>query len=335
MAQTPQHVPVLLTESITALAIQPDQIYIDATFGRGGHSRAILNELGPQGKLIAFDRDPTAAQAASALADDPRFHFFHTPFSKLAEIIAAQHLTGRVAGILFDLGVSSPQLDDAERGFSFMRDGPLDMRMNPLAGESAADWLAHADMDALCYVFRTYGEEKYAARIARAIIERRDKQPFTRTSELANLIAQVNPSREKHKHPATRVFQAIRIHVNRELDEVKEALLAAIDALQPGGRLAVISFHSLEDRIAKQFIREQSRREQVPAGLPLTEDQIADNRTLLAVGKAIKPSAAELAVNPRARSSVLRIAERIGSASAQAAGSTKSAGKKRQGVGKR
>ncbi|WP_198677914.1 16S rRNA (cytosine(1402)-N(4))-methyltransferase RsmH [Aliidiomarina shirensis] len=311
MMHTPLHVPVLLTESITALAIQPDQIYIDATFGRGGHSRAILKELGPAGKLIAFDRDPTAAKAAEALSNDPRFQFFHTPFSKLAEIIAAQQLNGRVAGILFDLGVSSPQLDDADRGFSFMRDGPLDMRMDPSTGESAAEWLAHADMDALCYVFRTYGEEKYAARIARAIIEYRQDNQFTRTSQLANLIAKVNPSREKHKHPATRVFQAIRIHVNSELDEVREALVAALDALMPGGRLAVISFHSLEDRIAKQFIREQSRRAQVPAGLPLTEDQIEDNRTLVSIGKAIKPSQAELNENPRARSSVLRIAERL------------------------
>ncbi len=311
MMHTPLHVPVLLTESITALAIQPDQIYIDATFGRGGHSRAILKELGPDGKLIAFDRDPTAAKAAEALSNDPRFQFFHTPFSKLAEIIAAQQLNGRVAGILFDLGVSSPQLDDADRGFSFMRDGPLDMRMDPSTGESAAEWLAHADMDALCYVFRTYGEEKYAARIARAIIEYRQDNQFTRTSQLANLIAKVNPSREKHKHPATRVFQAIRIHVNSELDEVREALVAALDALMPGGRLAVISFHSLEDRIAKQFIREQSRRAQVPAGLPLTEDQIEDNRTLVSIGKAIKPSQAELNENPRARSSVLRIAERL------------------------
>ncbi|WP_198677032.1 16S rRNA (cytosine(1402)-N(4))-methyltransferase RsmH [Aliidiomarina iranensis] len=311
MTQTPLHVPVLLTESITALAIQPDQIYIDATFGRGGHSRAILKELGPAGKLIAFDRDPTAAEAAEALSNDPRFQFFHTPFSKLADIIAAQQLNGRVAGILFDLGVSSPQLDDAGRGFSFMRDGPLDMRMDPSTGESAAEWLSHADMDELCYVFRTYGEEKYAARIARAIIAYREDHQFSRTSELANLIAKVNPSREKHKHPATRVFQAIRIHVNRELDEVREALVAALDALMPGGRLAVISFHSLEDRIAKQFIREQSRRAQVPAGLPLMEDQIEDNRTLLPIGKAIKPSQAELHLNPRARSSVLRIAERL------------------------
>ncbi|EGN74848.1 S-adenosyl-methyltransferase MraW [Idiomarina sp. A28L] len=311
MTHTPLHVPVLLTESISALAIQPDQIYIDATFGRGGHSRAILQQLGPAGKLIAFDRDPTAAKAAEALSDDPRFQFFHTPFSKLAEIISAQQLNGRVAGILFDLGVSSPQLDDADRGFSFMRDGPLDMRMDPSVGESAADWLAHADMDSLCYVFRTYGEEKYAARIARAIIEYRQDNQFTRTSELANLIAKVNPSREKQKHPATRVFQAIRIHVNRELDEVREALVAALDALMPGGRLAVISFHSLEDRIAKQFIREQSRRAQVPAGLPLRDDQIEDNRTLISIGKAIKPSQKELNENPRARSSVLRIAERL------------------------
>ncbi|RUO33478.1 16S rRNA (cytosine(1402)-N(4))-methyltransferase RsmH [Aliidiomarina sanyensis] len=311
MAQTPQHVPVLLAESIEALAIQPDQIYIDATFGRGGHSRAVLAELGPEGRLIAFDRDPTAAQAAQALTNDPRFHFFHTPFSALADIIEQEGLHGRVAGILFDLGVSSPQLDDAERGFSFMRDGPLDMRMNPEQDESAADWLARADMDEMAHVFRTYGEERFAGRIARAIIEHRQEHTLTRTHELADLISKVSPTREKHKHPATRVFQAIRIHINRELEEVEVALKAAVDALKPGGRLAVISFHSLEDRIAKQFIRAQSRRAQLPAGLPLREDQIEDTRTLNPIGKAIKPSAQELKANPRARSSVLRIAERL------------------------
>lgn len=312
MTQSSQHVPVLLAESIEALAIQPDQIYIDATFGRGGHSRAILERLSPQGRLIAFDRDPTAAAEARALAaQDSRLTFFHTPFSQLADILTAQHLTGQVAGILFDLGVSSPQLDDAERGFSFMRDGPLDMRMNPEQGESAAEWLARADMDEMAHVFRHYGEERFAGRIARAIIEHRQEHTLTRTSELANLIAKVSPTREKHKHPATRVFQAIRIHINRELGEVEDALAAALSALQPGGRLAVISFHSLEDRIVKQFIRAQSTRAQVPAGLPLREDQIADERTLKAIGKAIKPGAAELKVNPRARSSVLRIAERL------------------------
>lgn len=311
MTQTPHHIPVLLAESIEALAIQPDQLYIDATFGRGGHSRAVLAKLGPKGRLIAFDRDPEAARSAKAFHDDPRFQFIHTPFSALPEVTQQHGLRGRVAGILFDLGVSSPQLDDAERGFSFMRDGPLDMRMNPEQGESAADWLAHATIDAMAYVFRTYGEERFAGRIARAIAEHRENHQLTRTHQLAELISKVSPIRERHKHPATRVFQAIRIQINRELDEVQVALAASIDALQPGGRLAVISFHSLEDRITKQFIREHSRRAPIPAGLPLREDQIQDTRTLRPIGKAIKPSAQELAVNPRARSSVLRIAERL------------------------
>ncbi|WP_198674979.1 16S rRNA (cytosine(1402)-N(4))-methyltransferase RsmH [Aliidiomarina taiwanensis] len=311
MAQTQQHIPVLLTESIQGLAIQPDQIYIDATFGRGGHSRAILEHLGENGRLISLDRDPTAAQAAEQLADDPRFEFIHTPFSALPHIIAERNLTGKVAGILFDLGVSSPQLDDAERGFSFMNDGPLDMRMNPEQGESAADWLAHASQDEMADVFRQYGEERYAGRIARVIVERRSEQPLTRTSELAKLIQEVSPAKEKNKHPATRVFQAVRIHVNHELEEATNALEAAVSALKPGGRLAVISFHSLEDRLTKHFMRKCSQREQLPPGLPLREDQIADNRTLKTLGKAIKPSAEEIKQNPRCRSSVLRVAERL------------------------
>ncbi|MCC5855801.1 MAG: 16S rRNA (cytosine(1402)-N(4))-methyltransferase RsmH [Idiomarina sp.] len=311
MAQAMQHISVLLTESIEGLAIKPDQLYIDATFGRGGHSRAILQQLGPEGRLIAFDRDPTAAQAALELADDPRFEFIHTSFSALPHIVAERQLEGRVAGILFDLGVSSPQLDDATRGFSFMNDGPLDMRMNPEQGESAAEWLAHASLDEMAHVFRTYGEERYAGRIARTIIEQREQGGLTRTSQLAQLIQKVSPSREKHKHPATRVFQAIRIFINRELEEAELALAAAVDALQPGGRLAIISFHSLEDRLAKQFIRAQSTRKQLPPGLPLRDDQIADERTLVPIGKAIKPSAAEVQENPRCRSSVLRVAERL------------------------
>lgn len=311
MAQTHQHIPVLLAESIQGLAIQPDQLYIDATFGRGGHSRAILEQLGANGRLIALDRDPTAAQAAEQLADDPRFEFIHTPFSALPHIIAERNLTGKVAGILFDLGVSSPQLDDAERGFSFMNDGPLDMRMNPEQDESAADWLAHASQDEMADVFRQYGEERYAGRIARVIVERRSEQPLTRTSQLAKLIQEVSPAREKNKHPATRVFQAVRIHVNRELEEATNALEAAVGALKPAGRLAVISFHSLEDRLTKHFMRKCSQREQLPPGLPLREDQIADNRTLKTLGKAIKPSAEEIKQNPRCRSSVLRVAERL------------------------
>lgn len=311
MAQTPQHIPVLLAESIDGLAIKPDQLYIDATFGRGGHSRAILSKLNAEGRLIALDRDPAAAHAAEQLADDPRFEFIHTPFSALAHIIAERHLTGKVAGILFDLGVSSPQLDDAERGFSFMNDGPLDMRMNPEQGQSAADWLAYASQDEMADVFRQLGEERYAGRIARTIVERRSEQPLTRTSQLAKLVADVSPSREKKKHPATRVFQAVRIHINRELEEATNALDAAVHALQPGGRIAVISFHSLEDRLTKLFMRKHSQREQLPPGLPLREDQIADHRTLKTVTKAIKPSTEEVKLNPRCRSSVLRVAERL------------------------
>lgn len=311
MAQTPQHIPVLLAESIDGLAIKPDQLYIDATFGRGGHSRAILSKLNAEGRLIALDRDPAAAQAAKLLADDPRFEFIHTPFSALAHIIAERHLTGKVAGILFDLGVSSPQLDDAERGFSFMNDGPLDMRMNPEQGQSAADWLAYASQDEMADVFRQLGEERYAGRIARTIVERRSEQPLTRTSQLAKLVADVSPSREKKKHPATRVFQAVRIYINRELEEATNALDAAVNALQPGGRIAVISFHSLEDRLTKLFMRKHSQREQLPPGLPLREDQIADYRTLKTVSRAIKPSNEEVKLNPRCRSSVLRVAERL------------------------
>lgn len=311
MAQTPQHIPVLLAESIQGLAIKPDQLYIDATFGRGGHSRAILKQLNSTGRLIALDRDPTAAQAAQELVDDPRFEFIQTPFSALASIIAERNLGQQVAGILFDLGVSSPQLDDAQRGFSFMHDGPLDMRMNPAQGLSAAVWLATASQAEMADVFRVYGEERYAGRIARVIVERRSEQPLTRTAELAQLIQSISPTKEKHKHPATRVFQAIRIHVNAELDEAKTALAAAVEALQPGGRLAVISFHSLEDRLTKHFMREQSQRPQLPPGLPLRDDQIVDDRTLKLVGKAIKPSTAEVTENPRCRSSVLRVAERL------------------------
>jgi len=311
MAQTPQHIPVLLAESIDGLAIEPDQLYIDATFGRGGHSRAILSQLSPEGRLIALDRDPTAARAAEQLADDPRFEFIHTPFSALPHIIAERNLTGKVAGILFDLGVSSPQLDDAERGFSFMNDGPLDMRMNPEQGESAAEWLARASQDEMADVFRQFGEERYPGRIARTIVERRSEQPLTRTSQLAKLVKEASPAKEKNKHPATRVFQAVRIHINGELEEATNALEAAVTALRPGGRLAVISFHSLEDRLTKLFMRKHSQREQLPPGLPLREDQIADNRTLKTVGKATKPSTEEVKLNPRCRSSVLRVAERL------------------------
>ncbi|RTE86324.1 MULTISPECIES: 16S rRNA (cytosine(1402)-N(4))-methyltransferase RsmH [Gammaproteobacteria] len=311
MAQSTQHISVLLAESIQGLAIDPAGIYIDATFGRGGHSRAILSQLNEQGHLYAFDRDPSAAKAAQELAHDPRFTFFHTAFSALPHIAAENNLTQQVAGVLFDLGVSSPQLDNADRGFSFMNDGPLDMRMNPEQGLSAAQWLATTEMGEMARVFREYGEEKFAGRIARAICEKREEQPLERTSQLAQLISDASPKKERHKHPATRVFQAIRIAINEELQEAELALEAAVDVLRPGGRLAVISFHSLEDRLTKRLMRRLSQREQIPAGLPLREDEIPDHRKLKLVGKAIKPSVEEIAENPRCRSSVLRVAERL------------------------
>src|SRR5690554_1283726 len=266
-----QHVSVLLQESIEALAIKPDGIYLDATFGRGGHSRAILAQLNSQGKLYALDRDPTAIAAAQALADDPRFTIIHTPFSLLDEVLEAQQLRGQLDGILFDLGVSSPQLDDAERGFSFMREGPLDMRMDTSTGATAADFLNSASADEIAFVLREYGEERFAWRIAQAVVQRRDEAPLQTTRELAELIDKAVPFKDKHKHPATRSFQGIRIHINGELDEIETALTAAVNGLKPDGRLAVISFHSLEDRLVKRFMRQQAQGRPIPAGLPIRD----------------------------------------------------------------
>ncbi|MGD8108073.1 16S rRNA (cytosine(1402)-N(4))-methyltransferase RsmH [Pantoea sp. FN0302] len=307
------HTTVLLDEAVNALNIKEDGIYIDGTFGRGGHSRLILSQLGEQGKLFAIDRDPQAIAAAAEI-DDPRFTIIHGPFSALADYVEARDLTGKINGILLDLGVSSPQLDDAERGFSFMRDGPLDMRMDPTRGLSAAEWLQQAEENDIAFVLKTYGEERFAKRIARAIVERNRLQPMTRTKELAEVIAAATPIKDKFKHPATRSFQAIRIWVNSELEEIEQALKGALVALAPGGRLSIISFHSLEDRLVKRFMREQSRGPQVPAGLPMTEAQLQKlgGRQLKALGKMM-PGEAEVAENPRARSSVLRIAERTAS----------------------
>ncbi|ROQ30778.1 16S rRNA (cytosine(1402)-N(4))-methyltransferase RsmH [Gallaecimonas pentaromativorans] len=304
-----EHVSVLLNESIEALAIKPDGLYVDGTFGRGGHSRAILAKLGANGRLVSIDRDPAAIAEAKTITD-PRFAIVQGPFSGLASYLDELGLSGKVDGLLLDLGVSSPQLDDAERGFSFMRDGPLDMRMDPSSGESAADWLNRAGADDIAFVLKTFGEERFAKRIARAIVERRAVAPLSRTSELADLIAKAAPVKEKHKHPATRSFQAIRIYINSELDEVKQALDGAIKVLAPKGRLAVISFHSLEDRLVKQFIRAQEKGPELPPGLPVTQDQLKHHMKLKALGKPVFPSEAETEHNPRARSSVLRIAER-------------------------
>ncbi|ACT14615.1 16S rRNA (cytosine(1402)-N(4))-methyltransferase RsmH [Pectobacterium aroidearum] len=312
MLENYKHTTVLLDEAVNGLNIRSGGIYIDGTFGRGGHSRLILSQLGPEGRLLAIDRDPQAIEAAKAI-DDPRFSIIHGPFSAMAEYVAELGLTGQIDGVLLDLGVSSPQLDDPERGFSFMRDGPLDMRMDPTRGLSAAEWLMKAEADDIVWVLKTFGEERFAKRIARAIVERNRTEPMTRTKELAELIAAASPVREKHKHPATRSFQAIRIYINSELEEIERALEGALSVLAPQGRLSVISFHSLEDRIVKRFIRHQSRGPQVPAGLPLTEEQLRSQggQTLKAVGKKLMPSEAEVAENPRARSSVLRFAERL------------------------
>lgn len=305
-----QHKTVLLDEAVNGLNLRSNGIYIDGTFGRGGHSRLILSQLGPEGRLLAIDRDPQAIAAAAEITD-PRFSIIHGPFSDMATYVRELGLEGQINGVLLDLGVSSPQLDDAERGFSFMRDGPLDMRMDPTRGLSAAEWLMKAEEEDIAWVLKTFGEERFAKRIARAIVERNRLEPMTRTHELATLIANASPFREKHKHSATRSFQAIRIYINSELEEIERALNGALEILSPEGRLSVISFHSLEDRIVKQFIRHHSRGPQVPAGIPLTEAQLRSQggRKLKALGK-MKPSSDEVSANPRARSSVLRFAER-------------------------
>ena len=310
MQENFKHTTVLLDEAVNGLNIREDGIYIDGTFGRGGHSRLILSQLGANGQLLAIDRDPQAIAAAAEI-QDPRFSIVHGPFSALADYVAERGLTGKIDGVLLDLGVSSPQLDDAERGFSFMRDGPLDMRMDPTRGQSAAEWLMNAEEADIAFVIKTYGEEKFGKRIARAIVERNREQPITRTKELATLIAAAMPVKDKFKHPATRTFQAIRIWINSELEEIDIALKGAMSVLAPGGRLSVISFHSLEDRLVKRFMRDQSRGPQVPAGIPMTESQLKalGGRELKTLGKLI-PGEAEVNDNPRARSSVLRIAER-------------------------
>lgn len=310
MQENFKHTTVLLDEAVNGLNIREDGIYIDGTFGRGGHSRLILSQLGEKGKLIAIDRDPQAIAAAAEITD-PRFSIIHGPFSTLAEYVSERDLVGKIDGILLDLGVSSPQLDDAERGFSFMRDGPLDMRMDPSRGHSAAEWLLHAEEADIAFVLKTYGEERFAKRIARAIVERNREQPMTRTRELAEVISIAMPVKDKFKHPATRSFQAIRIWINSELEEIDIALKGAVEVLAPQGRLSVISFHSLEDRLVKRFMRDQSRGPQVPPGIPMTEHQLRalGGRELKLLGK-MSPGDAEVSENPRARSSVLRIAEK-------------------------
>jgi len=306
-----QHVPVLAGPVIEGLKIRPAGCYLDATFGRGGHSRAILDKLGPQGRVIAIDRDPAAAQSlAGPLKADPRLEFVQGEFSNVGRYVAERNLEGQVDGMLLDLGVSSPQLDDAERGFSFQADGPLDMRMDPRHGTSAAAWLDTVDEKTLKGVLKTLGEEPNAARIARAIVAARRERPIERTGRLADVVSAAVPNRGRvRRHPATRTFQAIRIFVNRELAELEAALEAAPGVLAQGGRLCVISFHSLEDRIVKRFMRHESLVKAPYRGLP---DVPVDSRpTLKVIGKPIVADEAEVAANPRARSARLRIAERL------------------------
>lgn len=311
MAQaTYTHQPVLLEEVLDGLAVRADGVYVDGTFGRGGHAAAILARLGPAGRLLAMDKDPEAVLSAGMqFGNDPRFEIVQGAFTMLSELVAQRELTGKVNGLLLDLGVSSPQLDDAARGFSFTGDGPLDMRMDPATGISAAQWLAQAGEREIAEVLRTLGEERFAGRIARAIVDTRRTAPLETTRQLAELIAAAVPTREQNKHPATRSFLAIRMHVNRELDDLRTVLEQVPDVLAPGGRLAVIGFHSLEDRIVKRFIRDEYRGEPPPREFPLAGMDHAPR--MRPVGKAIRAGDAELARNPRARSAVLRIAERV------------------------
>ena len=305
------HISVLLDEAITGLAIKPSGCYIDCTFGRGGHSGLILSHLAKDGRLIAIDRDPRAIAAAEKFADNSRFCIEHQGFADLKAVADKHQVTGKVDGILLDLGVSSPQLDEAERGFSFMKDGPLDMRMDTTKGQTAAQWLANADVEDISWVLRTFGEEKHAWRIANAIVDSRETQPLQRTAQLAQLIKQVAPQRELKKHPATRSFQAIRIYINSELEQIEQALNASLEVLAPGGRLVVISFHSLEDRLVKQFMKKHSQGKQVPRGLPVTEAELAKGKKLALIGRKLKPSKDEVSQNVRSRSSVMRVAERL------------------------
>lgn len=305
------HRSVLLDSAVDFLVKDPEGQYVDGTFGRGGHSRLVLGRLGNSGQLLGIDKDPEAIRAARELAaEDPRFHCFHGSFASLDSALEAQGWQS-VNGVLLDLGVSSPQLDDASRGFSFMRDGPLDMRMNTDQPPSAAQWLAQAEESDIANVIFRYGEERFSRRIARLIVERRQESPIETTRQLAELVSQAVPKKEKHKHPATRTFQAIRIYINRELEDLEAGLRAAVDRLAPGGRLVVISFHSLEDRLVKRFMRDLARGPQVPRGVPVTAEQEASDFRL--VGKASKAGVDEITDNIRARSAVMRVLERIDS----------------------
>jgi len=309
MAGEYHHQPVMADEAMAALSVTATGCYVDATFGRGGHTALLLEQLGSPGRLIVMDRDPQAIQTAQMrYANDRRITIVHGAFSQLSDILADMGLNGEIDGILFDLGVSSPQLDDSLRGFSFRREGPLDMRMNPAAGVSAADWLARAGEAEIATVLRDYGEERYARRIARAIVRARQVRPVTTTFDLAAIVAAASPRREAGKDPATRSFQAIRIHINHELEELRSGLQQALGSLAPGGRLVVISFHSLEDRIVKRFLRREAQGIPLPRRLPVMETERRCHLRL--IGRAMRPAVTEVASNPRARSAVMRVAEK-------------------------
>ncbi|VXB39798.1 S-adenosyl-dependent methyltransferase activity on membrane-located substrates [Pseudomonas sp. 8AS] len=312
MTNSFRHITVLLDEAVDGLAVRADGCYLDGTFGRGGHSRLILERLGPDGRLLGFDKDPLAIATGNALAaEDGRFVVVQRSFAELGEEVAQRGLAGRVDGILLDLGVSSPQLDDAARGFSFLNDGPLDMRMNPDAGVSAAEFIASASAEEIARVFKEYGEERFAKRMARAVVERRALKPFERTADLAAVLTEANPAWEKGKNPATRAFQGLRIYINNELGDLEAGLDAALESLAVGGRLVVISFHSLEDRIVKQFMRRHAKGEadNLPRDLPIIPKAFEPRLKLL--GKPQFASEAELKANPRSRSAVMRVAEKL------------------------
>jgi 16S rRNA (cytosine1402-N4)-methyltransferase len=304
------HQTVLLDEAVDALAIRPDGCYIDATFGRGGHSRKILSQLGPTGRLLSLDRDPQAI-ASGALLDDPRFTLVHGAFDGMAD--AAKQVgfdMARVDGVLFDLGLSSPQLDTASRGFSFRFDAPLDMRMDTTRGQTAAAWLAEVDEKTLAEVIKNYGEERFAVSIAKKVVAARTECPITTTGQFAALVRACVRTREPGQDAATRTFQAVRIYINQEISQLALTLPQALELLKPGGRLVVISFHSLEDRVVKRFMQAGAKPAEPPKGVPLTVAQLP-KPVLAVVGKPVKASAAELALNPRARSAIMRVAEKL------------------------
>ncbi len=312
MSQSLVHATVLLNEAVDALQVKSDGVYVDGTFGRGGHSRLILSKLGETGRLIAFDKDPMAIASGQAI-QDVRFQMLHSGFEHLAQKLRELGVD-KVDGVLLDLGVSSPQLDDEQRGFSFRFDAPLDMRMDTSSGQTAAEWLAAVGEGELAEVIRDYGEERFARQVARTIVAARQERAILTTKQLSDVVALAVRTREPGKNPATRTFQAIRIHINRELDELKSVLPQCVDVLNPGGRMSVISFHSLEDRMVKQYMRDTAQGDKLPKSVPIRAADVPQGK-LRVMGKPVYASTEELKTNPRARSAVLRVAERLGGAS--------------------